>query len=231
MDDENLDDLIADYLNDRLPKAERLIFEQHMLADPTFAKSVADTCKAYQFLEHIHYKDLRQKLVNYDLYLDRDRSVKKKWLITLTCALFFSFICFLWIYAHWSATAIASTYVSGERIQPDQRPPLSTHELGWQLALDAYAKKDFKNAWQLFIPFTSQAGDPHYNDAQWNILLCRLVLEGATSEWKHDFNLFLSYHHGIDNSLEVKKKINSWLFRVASFPCWTTFSNINPQII
>ncbi len=231
MDDENLDDLIAEYLSNRMPKAERIVFEQRMVANPMFAKSVAETGKAHQFLEHIHYQELRQKLVAYDQRMDRDRLVRKKWLITLTFILVCSFFCFLWIHSHWSATAIALTYASGVRIQSDQRHQLTTDDLYWQIALDTYSKKDFKNAWQQFIPFTAQPENPHYFEAQWNILLCRLVLEGATSEWKEDFNLFLRTHHGIDKSLDAKKKINSWQYRVASLPCWTTFSTINPQII
>ncbi len=233
MDEENFEDLIADYLSGRLPKAECLLLEQRMAADPSFAKSVAETSKTYQFLEYLYYRSLRQKLTDHDARSGTNRIQSNKWIAILITLLLCILCGFVWIHGIWSAPSIATKYLSGNRIQKDQHDSLSTHELQWQIALDMYANKHYKKAWRLFIPFSTQPDGHHVRDAQWNILLCRLVLEGTTDEWQTHLDQYIMSAHGDEKvkSLEVKMKTNSWLFRLASTSWWIPFSAIKPQII
>ena len=231
MKDNNLEELIADYLDDRLPQGERHLMEHRISADPVFAKKVAESEKAYQFVRHLYYKDLRQKLVDQDQYLERQRIVRKKWLITGTFIMLCSFICFVWIQSYWSPSAVASRYGIGVQIHPDRFHLLPSHDQYWQAALQTYLRKDFKNAYQQFQPFTENTTDPYFHQAQWNILLCRLVLDGATREWKNELDMFIQNGPNTNKALEVKKITGSWKFKIASINLRTTFSTMNPQII
>lgn len=233
MHEENLDELIDNYVNGHLPEKERHLLEERIRSDTELAKSYAAARNAHQFLEHLYYRDLRQKLNDHDHGLRAAVPQRKKRVVALLAFLICILGSFWWINYNWSAQGTALKYFSGDILQSDQRHQLSTHEVSWQVALNMYVEKDYTNAWRLFIPFTTQPNDPHFQEAQWNILLCRLALDGATPEWHKDLDQFILISHGSEKrkGLEVKKKTSSILFRIASITCWTTFSAINPQII
>ncbi|MDQ3017862.1 MAG: autophagy-related protein 17 [Bacteroidota bacterium] len=66
MDENKIAQLIDDLLQNRITDQDREMLNELMSNDPELVKSVAEIKQVYQLLEHIYYKELRQKLKHYD---------------------------------------------------------------------------------------------------------------------------------------------------------------------
>ncbi len=236
MRDTTLDDLIDDYLKDKISDVDRSHLELLMKRDPALASRLKESQETYRFLEYVRYKEIKKRLRDFDGVIPVDvnlNSFKRRWLfaILLIASILGAWIC-LFDYIKPIHLAERNFQI---RYENDLALGKLTREdiLYWNDATAYFLSGDFQNAARLFQPLSEYMHSSFSSEAKWNVLMCQLAIEGPTVLWKKEMNNYQSLVTGSFRMKAIKllRISNSSLYRWLILTPSSHLSALKPRLI
>lgn len=236
MEEHTLEELIDDYLSGSISDSDRIRLEFLMATDPAIAREVEQCKEAYRFLQYSNDQRILGQLKKFDLdeKNKKKQSASYKWLIAVLIPAMIIVGVWSWSLFHFNPEEMAMKYFLADPASAMMDHSGRIHDAGqWKEAHEFFTHKDFRNAWRLFQPFTEDDDKMIANKAEWNTLLCRLALSGATSEWQNDLDSFINTTNGPRKAIAIRlqHETNTIIFRITFFKFSNGLSNIKPRLL
>ena len=183
MKETDIDELIDAYLKNRLSVEDQLIFNKYM-DDPVFASRVKEAELTYRFLQYSRYKHLKKQLKE----IDRNETPKGRLSTNLFISATIIFIAcvFTWLYMvyHFSPQRLAEKYFIPIPQNKYEHQMTEEDEIILNQANQFFVSGDFQNAARLYNPYILSSHFYFNKETHWNVLMCRLAMEGPSDPWK-----------------------------------------------
>ena len=234
MKQRQIHDLVDSYLLGRISPENKKLLHEMMEADPAFAREIKESEEAFRILQLARQRELRQKLLTWDALSALRNGRKKKGLLILLVMILLCFSSWCWMTYYFSPVHLAKQ--SFNSLQNVYHPLLESPliKAKWNAGTKAFNNEDFENAMLIFMSLTENNDSSMKYYCDWNILLCRLALDGPTPGWEEDVIAFLKRAPGpIQLSAEhLLKTIRSPLYtRLYRSLLKKGVSSVKPKII
>lgn len=191
MEEHKLQELIDQYPMGTLSAEDKAYLEQLIQSDPEVASRVRESQYAHKILLAAKHRQLREKLREIDRHDRRRSGFLPRWIVLL---LFFvmALICFwYWATLFYGHACLARRYF--EKTATSMAWPVESQQPVqiWMVANNAFRKKEYENAIQLYTSWLSEPENQGAYMARWNILLAQLAQEGPTATWKESMESFI----------------------------------------
>lgn len=232
MKEKDIDDLIDAYLKKRLSPEDQFRLDGLEREDPAFKKLISDCEETYRFLQYSRHSQLRAKFREIDKREVSSGSSFRKYLLVLSFFIILCSMCYLNLIHSLNPERLAEKYFIPIPSNSFENTLVNDEIIYLRNAEKLFIQGDFENAALLYQPTTLINGQLRF-DVQWNIMMCRLAIEGPNDQWKTELKRLMNV---LPPTLQQKCKrllqlLDSPLYRWAIFFRATRFSAIKPRLI
>ncbi|MEO5906215.1 MAG: hypothetical protein ABIQ11_05785 [Saprospiraceae bacterium] len=234
MKEKPINELIDDYVTGQIRAEEKIYLEDLAAKDPEVAAQLNSALEAYNFLERTYYKQLKKKLQDFDRSIEvKDDLPSKKFVRPVVIGVIMISIFWMISYLYFKPENLVKRfyYTSTEQLKiVDSDDTLSQL---WVVANEAFLKNDFKKAEEIYQLILSQSEIDDLAQSEWNFLLCQLAIHGATPEWRYKLDEMITQSDESikGKAIELKKQLNSWIYKLTFLQFSLDLSYLKPRLI
>lgn len=231
MKENNLEELIDGFLQNKLNRADQARLQEIINSDPQADKLLKESQETYRYILHLRYKKLRDELRKHDELETVDRKpvgVKRFFIAASILALVALGSYFVAVYS-FSPRLVAKRNFEAIPVA-GLLPEISEYIL---TAEEFFSHENFHSAAKVYEPIIDLIDDKYAQDAKWNLLMCQLVVEGPSQEWKKKMLVFTADagEHFKMKGYKILRLYNSPFYRLSSSVLTRTFSPVKPRLI
>jgi hypothetical protein len=212
--DKQIQELIDGYLRNTLTEEKKDQLRRLVESSSRISDELKESEDAFRYLQHASYHSLKNKLKQYDVLHPVVKQTK------INSGLTFSFLVLIFLCAVilmktvYNAEALANEayHKTGTSVLPEN---IESQRL-WKAGQDSFTAKEYQQAWTYFQPFLDDSSNVMYEHAGWNVLLCRMAMDGVSKEWDRDLKLYIATSSGPTkiNAQQLRSRIESLFGRM-----------------
>jgi hypothetical protein len=233
MEEQYWQEWIEQYLFGSISPENKSRLEQLMATDPAIADEVRQSREAFSVLQFERNRLLKQKLKEIDNEKPKRFGFLPVWIMPLVVVLMLLTSGWYWVSSFYSPSSVALRFFeTGQHIGPSLIPNAEAAE-HWKMGIDAFRKKEYEKAIQLFTTTLSVSQSQAEYETKWNILLAHLAKEGATIQWEEMAKAFSTEapEPWSSKSRQLIRLFNSPLYNLFFTGIHTPLSSLKPKII
>lgn len=234
MNEKPISELIDDYVSGQVSPDEKAYLEELSAIDPDVRSQLRTAREAYDFLERSYYRNVKKKLQEYDRsveIIDIFSSEKMLRLVVISVLM----IAFFWMisYGYYQPANVAKRLYQPFIEQIKEASTMDTIAHLKSTADKAFEKRDYADAATTMQLIISHSGHDDRYTAEWNFLMCQIAIHGFTPEWIYrlDEMIVRSDEPIRGKAIELKKQLNSWIYRFTFLKFSPELSALKPRLI
>ena len=235
MKEKTFEDLLDDYLMDRISPPDKSVLDEMIARDPALGREVQESIYTFQILKDAYTIRLRERLRAYDRLSVPDPSFRWKKTLGISMlsitAILFSWLLAIEYFDHQSLAKRNAEWMGGQELKSMHVNERET-EL-WKTASDAFKQNEFAIARDGFLELSRNATGTMHEASEWNALMCHFARQGRDEIFEMKFQDYLNadknpYH---DKAVRLEQLMKNPAYKIFIQRSQTGISSLKPRLM